>query len=109
MRDKRIFTSKRNGFYWAVKWQDERNQIKHKYNKKNTLVTIKKVVTRRRHIAKTITWRLVGSLDTMMLGWLVSGDPMIGLKVGVLEVFTKMILYYFHERMWYKTAFGIKQ
>ena len=56
---------------------------------------------RKRHIAKTITWRVVGTLDTMLLGWLVSGDPMIGLKVGALELFTKMILYYFHERAWY--------
>ena len=35
------------------------------------------------------------------------GDPMIGLKVGALELFTKMILYYFDERAWYKSKFGI--
>jgi len=62
---------------------------------------VNKWAARKRHIAKTITWRVVGTLDTMLLGWLVSGDPMIGLKVGALELFTKMILYYFHERAWY--------
>jgi uncharacterized membrane protein len=65
------------------------------------------LVKRKRHIAKTITWRIVGTLDTMLLGWLISGDPLIGLKVGLAELFTKMILYYFHERIWYKTKFGI--
>jgi len=33
---------------------------------------------------------------------------MIGIKVGSLELVTKMVLYYFHERIWYKSNFGIK-
>jgi len=65
------------------------------------------LVKRKRHIAKTITWRIVGTIDTMLLGWLISGDPLIGLKVGLAELVTKMVLYYFHERIWYKTKFGI--
>ena len=69
---------------------------------------MKKQLTRKRHIAKTITWRIIGTIDTMLLGWLISGDPMIGLKVGGLELITKMLLYYFHERAWYKSKFGIK-
>ena len=69
----------------------------------------KKKVTRLRHIAKTITWRVVGTIDTIIIGWLVSGDPRIGLSIGGIEVFTKMILYYFHERTWYKINFGIKE
>jgi uncharacterized membrane protein len=65
------------------------------------------LVSRNRHILKTITWRIIGTVDTMLLGWLVSGDPMVGLKVGGLELFTKMILYYFHERAWYNLGLGI--
>ena len=71
-------------------------------NKKKELLN-----SRKRHIAKTITWRIIGTLDTTLLGWLISGDPYIGLKIGVTEVITKMILYYLHERLWYKTNFGI--
>lgn len=56
----------------------------------------------KRHIAKAITWRLVGTLDTMMLSWFITGSPLTGLKIGLFEVVTKMILYYFHERVWYK-------
>ena len=64
-------------------------------------------INKRRHVVKTITWRIIGTLDTMLLGWLVSGDHMIGLKVGALELITKMILYYVHERVWYASNWGI--
>ena len=69
----------------------------------------KKNINRKRHIVKTLTWRLIGTLDTMLLGWLISGDPLIGLKIGFLELFTKMIFYYIHERVWYRSNFGIKK
>jgi len=62
---------------------------------------INKKASKKRHIVKTITWRIIGTLDTMLLGWFISGDPRIGIKIGGLELFTKMILYYFHERAWY--------
>ena len=64
--------------------------------------------SRKRHIAKTFTWRLVGTMDTMLLAWIISGDPMIGLKIGFAEVVTKMILYYLHERLWYRIDYGIE-
>lgn len=61
-----------------------------------------------RHIAKTITWRIIGTIDTMVITWLITGDPMTGLKIGGVEVFTKMVLYYLHERVWYRIPFGKK-
>tara|TARA_A200000113_G_scaffold194982_2_gene185261 strand:- start:131 stop:391 length:261 start_codon:yes stop_codon:yes gene_type:complete len=61
----------------------------------------------KRHVAKTITWRIVGTIDTMIIGWLITGDAMTGLKIGGIEVVTKMILYYFHERMWFKINLGL--
>ncbi|SDR78235.1 DUF2061 domain-containing protein [Christiangramia echinicola] len=65
--------------------------------------------SRKRHIAKTFTWRAVGTLDTMLLAWWISGDPFTGLKIGGVELITKMILYYLHERVWYKIDFGLKK
>lgn len=56
----------------------------------------------KRHILKTLTWRVVGTVDTMVLSWIISVDPMVGLKIGAAEVVTKMLLYYFHERVWFK-------
>ena len=61
----------------------------------------------KRHFAKTITWRIVGTLDTMTIGWLITGNPITGLKIGGIEVITKMILYYFHERIWFKLNLGL--
>ena len=67
------------------------------------------LVTKKRHIAKTITWRIVGTLDTIVISWIISGDITIGFGIGGIEVFTKMILYYLHERVWYQTKFGVKK
>ena len=63
--------------------------------------------SRKRHLAKTVTWRLIGTIDTMILAWIISGDPLVGLKVGFAEITTKMLLYYLHERVWYKINFGL--
>jgi uncharacterized membrane protein len=58
----------------------------------------------KRHLAKTLSWRLVGTLDTILLSWFISGDFSLGLQIGFLEVITKMTLYYFHERLWFKSS-----
>jgi len=55
-----------------------------------------------RHILKTFTWRIVGTIDTILLGYFITGDISTGLKIGGVELVTKMILYYIHERIWYK-------
>tara|TARA_B100001741_G_C16416065_1_gene533952 strand:- start:43 stop:252 length:210 start_codon:yes stop_codon:yes gene_type:complete len=68
-----------------------------------------KKVARKRHLLKTITWRLVGTIDTILLGWLITGNPTVGLSIGGLELITKMILYYMHERIWYKFKFGVSE
>jgi len=66
------------------------------------------MVSYKRHILKTISWRLVGTLDTVIISWLVTGSYAWGLTIGGIEIISKMILYYFHERAWYKfSRFGI--
>ncbi|REE27462.1 putative membrane protein [Winogradskyella pacifica] len=57
----------------------------------------------KRHFAKTITWRIIGTLDTLLLSWYISGDLAIGMKMGAFEMITKMVLYYIHERVWFKS------
>jgi uncharacterized membrane protein len=66
-------------------------------------------LSHKRHVLKTITWRIIGTIDTILLGWVISGDPTIGLSVGGAELATKMILYYIHERAWYRVDFGVKR
>ncbi|WP_083961555.1 DUF2061 domain-containing protein [Salinimicrobium terrae] len=63
----------------------------------------------KRHIAKAITWRIIGTIDTILLSWFISGSPYTGLKIGLAEVITKMIFYYFHERLWFKVKLGVKK
>jgi uncharacterized membrane protein len=63
--------------------------------------------SRKRHIIKTISWRVIGTLDTIMLSWFITGNPLTGVKIGLAEVFTKMALYYLHERVWYRINFGL--
>ena len=64
--------------------------------------------SKKRSFLKTLSWRIVGTMDTMFLGWLITGSATVGLKIGALELFTKFVLYYLHERIWYKINFGIK-
>ena len=59
----------------------------------------------KRHLAKTVTWRFIATADTILLSFFFSGNIFSGLKIGFFEVFTKMILYYVHERIWFKSRF----
>jgi len=68
------------------------------------------MVSYKRHIAKTISWRIIGTLDTIILSWIITGNLKVGMTIGGVEVITKMILYFFHERAWYKfSSYGLKK
>ena len=59
-----------------------------------------------RSIAKTISWRTLGTLDTILIAWIVIGKLEFAVTIGGVELFTKIILYYFHERTWNRIKFG---
>lgn len=61
----------------------------------------------KRHILKTFTWRGIGTLDTVLFVWLITGSPFTGLKIGGTETISKMLLYYGHEKLWYKINYGL--
>ena len=61
-----------------------------------------KQISKLRHIAKTITWRIVASLTTFALAYLFFGDISKATGLMAVEIFLKMALYYFHERVWFK-------
>jgi uncharacterized membrane protein len=44
----------------------------------------------------------------MLLAWIISGNALTGLKIGFAEVLTKMILYFLHEKVWYRINFGLE-
>lgn len=65
--------------------------------------------TNKRHILKTFSWRGIGTLDTIILSWIITGSPLTGVKIGGAEVITKMLLYYGHEKLWYRINYGLDQ
>ncbi len=59
------------------------------------------MASRVRHLTKAVTWRIIGTADTTILGWIFTGNPLTGLHIGITEVITKTGLYYLHERIWF--------
>jgi uncharacterized membrane protein len=68
------------------------------------------MVSYKRHLLKTISWRAIGTLDTIILSGIITGSWTTGLTIGGVEVITKMVLYFLHERVWYRFInFGVKK
>jgi uncharacterized membrane protein len=67
-----------------------------------------KTVSRKRHLAKTLTWRVLATTDTFLIAWLITGQIDWAAGIASIEVVTKMFLYYWHERAWYNySKYGI--
>ncbi len=62
--------------------------------------------TRIRSFAKVLSWRVIGTIDTMVIAFFLTWSVTISLGIGGIEVFTKIILYYFHERLWNVVSWG---
>ena len=60
------------------------------------------MISRKRHAIKAVTWRMVATSTTVLIAWWVTGDLSVGIEVGTVEFFAKLVLYYLHERFWYK-------
>lgn len=61
---------------------------------------------RLRSVAKVASWRIIGTLDTVVISFLLTGSVSVSLGIGGIEVFTKIVLYYFHERAWNLASWG---
>ncbi len=59
-----------------------------------------------RSVVKAISWRTVGTIDTIVVSYFITGNLVMAASIGTIEVITKMALYYFHERAWNKISFG---
>ena len=68
------------------------------------------IVTHKRHIAKTISYRIISTLIVFVIMWWVSGSIKVGAAFGIAELVYKPIQYYLHERIWYKwIKYGLKE
>lgn len=59
-----------------------------------------------RSIVKAISWRILGTIDTIVISWIITGQITLALSIGSIEVLTKMVLYFFHERLWNIVKWG---
>ena len=62
--------------------------------------------TRRRSLAKTVSWRVIATLDTFVISYLVTGSGVFAGSIASFEVVTKIVIYYFHERAWMRIDWG---
>jgi len=59
-----------------------------------------------RSLVKAVSWRITGTLDTIFVSFLVTGKIKMAVSIGLIELFTKIMLYYLHERIWNRISFG---
>ena len=62
--------------------------------------------TKRRSVVKAFTWRTLSTLDTIVISYFLTGEITTAVSIGGIEVFTKMFLYFFHERIWNMIKWG---
>ncbi len=62
--------------------------------------------TNKRRIAKTFTFRIIATITTMILVIVFTGNLALASVIGVLDVISKLIIYYIHERVWDKISWG---
>ena len=67
------------------------------------------MITKSRHLAKAVTWRIIASIATALIAWVFGLPPKVIGAIFLADLIIKFILYYLHERVWYKhIKFGIK-
>jgi uncharacterized membrane protein len=59
-----------------------------------------------RSLIKAVSWRITGSIDTLIITFIITGKLKWAFTISGVELFTKIGLYYVHERVWEKLPFG---
>lgn len=78
-------------------------------NKKAAKTTYKEDKTSEkplRSIAKAFSWRVIGTLDTLLISYLLTGKISLAASIASIDFVTKMVLYFFHERIWNLIKWG---
>jgi uncharacterized membrane protein len=78
----------------------DRNNTKTKYD------SDKKSERPIRSVAKAISWRVIGTLDTLLISYILTGKVALAASIASIDFVTKMFLYFFHERFWNKINWG---
>lgn len=59
-----------------------------------------------RSVAKALSWRVVGTLDTLLVSYILTGEIAIAASIASVDFLTKLVLYFFHERIWNAIKWG---
>ncbi len=59
-----------------------------------------------RSVVKALSWRFIGTLDTLIISYILTGELAIATSIASIDFVTKMILYFFHERIWNLIKWG---
>jgi len=59
-----------------------------------------------RSFVKAVSWRILGSIDTFVISYLVTGKLVFAASIASVETFTKIMLFYFHEQAWARVPWG---
>ena len=60
----------------------------------------------RRSLVKTVSWRITGSSATFAIAYFMTGNLAIAGVIGITQMISNTILYYFHERIWNQIKWG---
>ena len=63
--------------------------------------------SRRRSVAKSLSWRTVATLTTILIVLLFTGEIELAVAIGGVEVVAKLVIFYLHERLWQKAGWGL--
>lgn len=59
-----------------------------------------------RSLAKAVSWRITGTIDTFLISWLITGQALLASGIALTEIMTKVGLYWLHERAWTRVKWG---
>jgi uncharacterized membrane protein len=59
-----------------------------------------------RSLAKAVTWRVTGTVDTFLISWLITGQLLLASGIAFTEIMTKIVLFWLHERVWNRIRWG---
>jgi uncharacterized membrane protein len=62
-----------------------------------------------RSLAKAISWRILATFMTIVISYLITQEINLAIYIGIFEFISKVIFYYFHERLWMVVPFGIRR
>ena len=97
--------------YTTMDWMDEIQEYKWHIScegfveVKNNIAyvtTVKEESVLVRHILKTVSYRILGTLTTITVAYSISKSITISSILGISEVLLKPLIYFIHERLWYK-------